>query len=73
MNEIIHLGTKVLNEILNKCKTHGDKRGLGCINKDETPFSGENRFFKGKNETPNQAASLKNSSLCTYCKKIRHT
>ena len=37
MNEIFHPGTKVLNEILDKCKTHGDKRGMGYINKDETP------------------------------------
>ncbi|KAL6315634.1 hypothetical protein AAG906_003738 [Vitis piasezkii] len=37
MNENFHLGTKVLNEILDKCKTHGDKRGLGYINKDKTP------------------------------------
>ena len=27
----IHLGTKVLNKILDKCKTHGDKRGLGTL------------------------------------------
>ena len=52
MNEIFHLGTKVLNEILNKCKTHGDKWGLGCINKDETPSSGETMFFKGKKWNP---------------------
>ena len=39
MNENSHLGTKVLNEILDKCKTHGDKRGLGYINKDKTPSS----------------------------------
>ena len=73
MNEIFHLRTKVLNEILDICKTHGDKRGLGYINKDETPSNGETMFVKGKYETPNQAASPKNSSLCTYCKKIRHT
>ena len=29
-------------------------------------------FVKGKNETLNQIASLKNPSLCTHCKKIRH-
>ena len=37
MNEIFHPRTKVLNEILDKCKTPGDKRGMGYINKDETP------------------------------------
>ena len=29
VNEIFHPRTKVLNEILDKCKTHGDKRGFG--------------------------------------------
>ena len=29
-------------------------------------------FVKGKDETPNQAASLKNPSLWTHCKKTRH-
>ena len=53
MNEIFHLGTKMLNEILDKCKTNGDKRGLGFINKNETPTSGESVFAKGKDETPN--------------------
>ena len=53
MNEIFHPRTKVLNEMLNKCKTCGDKRGLGCINKDETPSNGEIVFVKGKDETPN--------------------
>ena len=71
MNEIFHLGTKVHNEILDKCKTHADKRGLGCINKNETPSSGETMFVKGKYETLNQATSPKNPSLCTRCKKNR--
>ena len=47
-SEIFHLGTKVLNEILDKCKTHGNKRGLGYINKNETPSSGKIIFVKGK-------------------------
>ena len=41
MNENFRLGTIVLNEILDKCKTHGDKKGLRYFNKDETPTSGE--------------------------------
>ena len=48
MNEIFYPRTKVLNEILDKCKTHGDKRGLGYINKDETPSTRETIFVKGK-------------------------
>ena len=72
MNDIFHLGTKTLNEILDKCKTHGDKRGLQYINKDETPFSGETMFVKGKNGTLNQATFLKNLSPCTHCKKPRY-
>ncbi|KAL6319880.1 hypothetical protein AAG906_036952 [Vitis piasezkii] len=47
VDENFHVGTKVLNEILDKCKTHGDKRGLGYINKDETPSNGETVFVKG--------------------------
>ena len=48
MSEFFHLGTKVFNEILDKCKTHGNKRGLGYINKNETPSSGKIIFVKGK-------------------------
>ena len=55
----------MLNEILDKCKTHGDKRGLGYINKDETPYGGETMFVRGKDDTPNQVESLKKTSLCT--------
>ena len=73
MSEIFHPGTKVLNEIHDKCKTHGDKRGLRYINKDKTPTSGEIMFVKGKDETLNQIAYLKSPSLCTHCKKTRHT
>ena len=50
INQNFHPRTKVFNEILDKCKTHIDKRGLGYINKEETPFSGETMFFKGKND-----------------------
>lgn len=38
VNDVIHHETKVLNEILEKCKTHGDKRGLGYINKMKLPL-----------------------------------
>ena len=40
--KFFYLGTSVLNEILDKCKTHCDKRDLGYINIDETPSSGIN-------------------------------
>ena len=50
VNEIFHPRTEVLNEIFDKCKIHDDKRGLGYINKDEIPTSGEIRFVKGKYE-----------------------
>ena len=53
MNKFFYFETKMLNEILDKCKTYGDKRALGHINKDETPFSGDIVFFKGKDDTPN--------------------
>ena len=72
MNENFHRGTEVLNEILDECKTHGDKRGLRYINKDETPSSGETVFAKSKDDTPNQVESLKKTSLCTHCKKTGH-
>ena len=73
INEKFHLGTKVLNEILDKYKTHGDKRGLGYINKDKTPYSGETRFFKGKDNTPNQVQSPKKTSPCTHYNKTGHS
>ena len=47
-NEVFHHGTKVLNNILKKCKSHGDKRGLGYISKTKTPTSGAIVFAKGK-------------------------
>ena len=53
MNENFHPGTKVLNEILDKCKTHGHKRDLGYINNDNTPSNGETVFFKVTDETLN--------------------
>ncbi|KAL6327468.1 hypothetical protein AAG906_020064 [Vitis piasezkii] len=43
VNEIFHSRTKVLSEILDKCKTHGDKRGLEYI---ETPSNDKIVFFK---------------------------
>ena len=76
MSKIIfffHLGTKVLDDILDKCKSHGNKRGLGYISKTKTPTSGDIVFIKGKKETPNQVASSSTPLLCTHCKKSRHT
>ena len=72
MNENFHFGTKMLNEILHKCKIHGDKRGLGYINKDEKLSSGETVFIKGKDDAHNQVESPKKTSLCTYYKNIGH-
>ena len=66
MNENFRLGTIVLNEILDKCKTHGDNKGLWYFNKDETPTSGETMFVKGKDKILNQTSSSKNPSLCTH-------
>ena len=63
----------MLNEILDKCKTHGDKRVLRNINKDETPCSGETMCVKGKDDTANQVESPKKTSLCTHCKKIGYS
>ena len=53
----------MFNEILDKCKTHGDKRGLGYINKVESPTSGETIFVKGKKETLSHATSSTAKSL----------
>ena len=72
MNKIFHPETKILNDILDKSKSHGDKRGLGYINKTETSTSGKTVFVKGKDETPKQATPLKTKSLCTHCKKSGH-
>ena len=30
-------------------------------------------FVKGKDDTPNQVKSPKKTSLCTHCKKTRHS
>ena len=70
MNEKFHLGTKVLNEILDKYKTHGDKRGLGYINKDETPTNREIMLVKGKDETPNLVESPKKNHYAHIVRKL---
>ena len=72
INEIFHLGIEVLDEILEKYKSHGDKRGLGYINWTETP-SRDIVFVKGKEETPSQVVPSSTPSLCTHCKKFGHT
>ena len=64
-NENFHPRTNVLNEILDKCKTHGDKWGLDSIKKYETPSSGETMFVKGK-DTSNQVDYSKKTSLCIH-------
>ena len=38
MNEFFHPGTKVINEILDKCKTHGNKRVWGLSTKIKLPL-----------------------------------
>ena len=40
----------MLNEILDKCKSQGEKRGLKYINKVETLTSGKKRKKKKKKE-----------------------
>ena len=72
VNEIFCPRTKVLNEILDKCKNYGDKRDLRYINKDETPSSGETMFVKRKDDILNQVESTKKTSLCIHCKKTGH-
>ena len=67
-----HLGPKALNDNLDKCKSHGDKRGPSYINKTETPTIRGIVLVKGKEETPNQVTSDRNSPLCTYCHKYGH-
>ena len=70
MNENFHPSTKVLNEILDKYKTHGDNRGLGYIDIDETPSSGEIVFFKGKDDTLNQVESLERHHYARTTRKL---
>ena len=65
-NGVFNLGTEVLNDILNKCKSHEDKRNLNYINEIETPTNRDAIFVKGKKETPNQVGSPSPSPLCTY-------
>ena len=47
-NEVFHPWTKNLNDVINKVNFHGDKRGLGYINKTGTPKSREIFFVKSK-------------------------
>ena len=45
--------TKVLNDILDKCKSHGDKRDLSYIRKTKTPTNEDIVFIKDKKKTLN--------------------
>ena len=63
----------MFDDIPDKCKSHGNKRGLGYISKTKTPTSRDIVFVKGKKETPNQVASSSTTLLCTHYKKFRHT
>ena len=65
--------TKVLNDILDKCKSHGDKRDLSYIRKTKTPTNEDIVFIKDKEKTLNQVTSCSTPSLCTHYKKSGHT
>ena len=66
-------GTKVLNDILDKCKPYGDKKDLSYIRKIETPTNEDIVFIKDKEKTLNQVTSCSTPSLCTHYKKSGHT
>lgn len=68
-SEIFHLETKILNKIIKKCNSLGDKRGLGHANKNETPVIGETMFIKGKEETSKSVASSTTPLQCSICKR----
>ena len=72
-NKVFHPKAKILNDIINKVRFHGDKRGLGYINKIETPTSRETIFVKSKEETLSLVVSSSIISQCTYCKKSIHS
>ena len=67
VSEIFHSRTKVLSEILNKYKTHGDKRGSEYI---ETPSNDKIVFVKGNDETSNQIKSHKNHHYAHTIRKL---
>ena len=70
VNENFDPKTKVLNEILDKCKTLGDKRGLGYINKDKTPSSGETMLVEGKDEPLTKQNLLKRQHYAHTIRKL---
>ena len=61
----------MLDEIFEKCKSHGDKRGLRYINRIETPTSRDIVFVKGKDETPNQATLFILHTLSYFAHTLR--
>ena len=63
----------MLDEILEKCKSQGDKKGLDYISKTKTSTSGGIVLVKSKEETPNQETSSSTLSLFTHCKKSEYT
>ena len=62
----------MLDEILEKCKSQGDKKGLDYISKTKTSTSGGIVLVKSKEETPNQETSS-SLSLFTHYKKSEYT
>ena len=63
----------MLDDIFCKCKSHGNKRGLGYISKTETLTSGDTFFVKVKEKTFNQVLLSSILLLCTHYKKSGHT
>ena len=63
----------MLDEILEKCKSYEDKKGLGYIIKTETPTNRDIIFVKGKKETPNHVAHFSTPPYYTYYKKSGQT
>ena len=64
--------SKILNQIIEKEKVNGDRRGLGYLSKFETLTSGKTTFMKPRENSSFRESSSKQAPKCTICNKYRH-
>ena len=66
------LSSKILNEMIEKRKTRGDKRGLDYLSKSKTPQSRNTTFLRPKVNSSFRKSSPKQATKCTICNKFGH-
>ena len=69
---MFRLSSKILNEMVEKRKTRGDKRGLDYLSESKTPQSRNTTFLRPKDNSSFRKSSPKQATKCTICNKFGH-